>query len=242
MCLLCAFFFLHVVCYRKSLHHVTPKWVVLQWFALFFWHATFRPTCTKVFSLNFRLMFWLFLDIAVDLPSCSILQADKDLCKVNHQSWMHSNECRAVHLPFFSTDSDIYNRKIISTNQYRWDQYTVLELQVYLSRVLHLFKTSFIDGYIDGPPVNNKVKLQRNRWSTCNRCTCRLQDWYTSHEYGTNCQYHTNYCFKILCTTVADLGAGVKGPWPPPLAGYCPTSDSIHTTFPRGAMYLLAHL
>ncbi len=32
MCLLCAFLLLHVVCYRKSLHHVTPKWVVLQWY------------------------------------------------------------------------------------------------------------------------------------------------------------------------------------------------------------------
>ncbi len=31
MCLLCAFLSLHVVCYRKSLHHATPKWVVLQW-------------------------------------------------------------------------------------------------------------------------------------------------------------------------------------------------------------------
>ena len=34
---------------------------------------------------------------------------------------------------------------------------------------------NFRDG-IDGPPVNNKVKLERNRWSTCNRYTCMFQD------------------------------------------------------------------
>ncbi len=28
------FLSIHVVCYRKSLHHVTPKWVVLQWLYL----------------------------------------------------------------------------------------------------------------------------------------------------------------------------------------------------------------
>ncbi len=50
----------------------------------------------------------------------------------------------------------------------------VLEIQVYLSQVLHLFKMSFIDG---SPSIfNNKVKFQRNRWSTCNRYTCNLQD------------------------------------------------------------------
>ncbi len=27
----CSFLSLHVVCYRQSLHHVTPKWVMLQW-------------------------------------------------------------------------------------------------------------------------------------------------------------------------------------------------------------------
>ncbi len=64
---------------------------------------------------------------------------------------------------------------------------TVLELQVYLSQVLHLFKMSFIDGspsiflslltcYIDGSHVNNKGTFQRNRWSTCNRYTCTFQD------------------------------------------------------------------
>ena len=44
----------------------------------------------------------------------------------------------------------------------------VLEVQVYLSQVLHLFKTPFIDGsqsiflsFIDGLPVNNKVKFQK---------------------------------------------------------------------------------
>ena len=30
MCLWCAFLLLHVVCYRKILHNVTPKWVVVQ--------------------------------------------------------------------------------------------------------------------------------------------------------------------------------------------------------------------
>ncbi len=30
--------------------------------------------------------------------------------------------------------------------------------------------------FIDGPPANNKVRFQRNRWRTCNRYTCRLQD------------------------------------------------------------------
>ncbi len=67
---------------------------------------------------------------------------------------------------------------------------SVLELQVYLSQVLPLFKMLFIDGSpsIDGfidstykimleSPVNNKGKFQRNRWSTCNRYTFRFQDW-----------------------------------------------------------------
>ncbi len=33
-----------------------------------------------------------------------------------------------------------------------------------------------IGGNIDGPPVNNEVRNQRNRWSTCNRFTWQIQD------------------------------------------------------------------
>ena len=80
-----------------------------------------------------------------------------------------------------SFDDPVLLQVVISLGRNNW----------FINQIFY-FILSIPTMYVDGPPVNSKVKILRNRWSTCNRYTCRLQDW-SLPDFSCNASQFTSF-------------------------------------------------